>query len=188
MSEQYVHYLTTEETAQALGVSRRTLARYKSIHKITPISVNNKDMYSTDEIARFSAGSDSKGDKLLRQHLFNSARIVELEARVAFLESMMNVSSKKKLLNVGDVDVESVKNTLHYLCNQPIDRWETPRVEDLSNDIARMSNRLLKKLGSKCQVALELGYIAATSSDHPRAKIASVITKIQLDRVKSVLG
>ena len=188
MSEQYAHYLTTEETAQALGVSRRTLARYKSTHKITPISVNNKDMYSAGEIARFSAGSDSKADKLLRQHLFNSARIVELEARVAFLESMMNVSSKKSLLKIGDVDVESIKNTLHYLCERSLDKWDISDVEDLSNDVARMSNRLIKKLGQKCQVALEIAYIAATSSKHPRAKVATMLTKIQLDRVKTVLG
>jgi hypothetical protein len=188
MFEQYVHYLTTEETAQALGVSRRTLARYKSTDKITPIRVNNKDMYSTDEIARFGARSTSKADRLLKQHLFNSARIVELEARMAYLESILNLSSKKELLKVGDVDAESIHNTLHYLCEQPLDEWEVQRVEDLSNDVARMSGRLIKKLGPRCQVALELGYLCASSSKEPRAKIASVMAAIQLDRVKRVLG
>lgn len=188
MSEQYVHYLTTEETAQALGVSRRTLARYKSDYKITPISVNNKDMYSTDEVARFSATSSTQFDKLLKQHLFNSARIVELEARVALLESMLNVSSGKSLLNIGDVDIESISNTLHFLCTRPIDTWEMQGVEDLSNDIARMGDRLIKKLGERCQVALEVAYAVAVSSKDVRAPVAKTLAKIQLDRVKTVLG
>jgi predicted site-specific integrase-resolvase len=187
MSEQYVHYLTTDETAQALGVSRRTLARYKSTHKITPINVNNKDMYSTDEIARFSANAETKSAKLIKQHLFNSARIVELEARVALLESALNLSSNKKLLNIGDVDVESISNTLQFLCNQPISGWDVQRVEDLSNDIARMGDRLIKKLGKRCQIALEVAYSIATSSKDLRAPVARAITKVQLDRVKTVL-
>lgn len=187
MSEQYVHYLTSEETAQALGVSRRTLARYKSTDKITPISVNNKDMYSTDEIARFSTSSSSKIDKLTKQHLFNSARIVELESRVALLESILNLSSKRELLKIGDVDVGSIRNTLHYLCNQPLDKWGVQQVEDLSNDVARMSDRLIKKLGMKCQVALELGYLCATASTDPRASIAAAMIKVQLERVRCVL-
>jgi predicted site-specific integrase-resolvase len=188
MSEQYVHYLTTEETAQALGVSRRTLARYKSNYKITPISVNNKDMYSTDEIARFKAGSASQSDKILKQHLFNSARIVELEARVALLESLLNTSSSKILLNIGDVDVESLSNTLQFLCTRSIDTWELQGVEDLSNDVARMGDRLIKKLGKRCQVALEVAYTVAASSKDMRAPVASALAKIQLDRVKTVLG
>ena len=145
-------------------------------------------MYSTDEIARFKASADTQSSKLLKQHLFNSARIVELEARVALLESMLNISSGKSLLNIGDVDVESISNTLEFLCTRPIDTWDLQVVEDLSNDVARMGNRLIKKLGERCRVALEVAYTIAASSKDVRAPVASTLAKIQLDRVKTVLG
>jgi uncharacterized UBP type Zn finger protein len=188
MSGQSIHYLTSTEAAQVLGVSRRTLARYKATNKITPIRVNNKDMYSTDDLARFNADAESKLDQLTKQHMFNSARIVELEARLALLESMLSVSSTKELLNIGDVDVESLHNTLYFLCREPLERWTVSRAEDLARDVARMSDRLIRKLGEQCKVALELGYLCSSSSDDVRAPIAAAFTKAQLDRVTTVLG
>lgn len=188
MSDHYVHYLTTSETARALGVSRRTLARYKSNHKITPIRVNNKDMYSPDEVARFNASAESIVDKLHKQHLFNSARIVELEARIALLESALGLNTKRTQVNISDVDVTSMSNTLHYLCRLPLERWDIQTVEDLSGDTARLSDRLVKKLGNQLKTALELAYIHATRSGDARAKIAEAVSKVQLDRVTSVLG
>lgn len=188
MSDQYVHYLTTDETAQALGVSRRTVARYKSLHKITPIKLNNKDMYSSDEIARFGAYSESEVDKLKKQHMFNSVRIVELEARLAFLESMLNIKSTQDKLNIADVNVDDIKNTLHYLCRLRLDKWSTAKVEDLSKDVGRMSDRLIKKVGADTKTALEMAYLFASKSTDSRACIAAAMSKTQLDRVISVLG
>lgn len=188
MSNQYAHYLSTEEAAQALGVSRRTLARYKSTGRVTPLRVNNKDMYSTDDIARFSATSESDVDKLRRQHLFNSARIVELEARLSFLESVVGLKSAQPLLNIGDVDLNSVRNTLHYLTTLAPERWDTQKVEDLCNDLARMSPRLLKKVADKAVPALELAYIHAAASTDTRAQIAVAMCGAQLARTKTAQG
>lgn len=187
MSNQYVHYLTTDETAQVLGVSRRTVARYKSLHKITPIKVNNKDMYSSDEIARFGASSESEIDRLRKQHMFNSARIVELEARLAFLESILNIRSDESKLNIADVNVKEIKNTLHYLCRLKIEKWSISKVEDLSKDIGRMSDRLVKKIGTDAKTALEMAYLFSANSKDSRACIATAMAKAQLDRVISAL-
>lgn len=187
MSDQYTHYLTTDEAAQVLNVSRRTLSRYKADNKITPIRVNNKDMYSPNDLARFAAKSETEVDKLRKQHLFNSARIVELEARIAFLESVIGVGTKSDTLNIKDVDVTAMSNVLHYLCHLPISRWDIDRVERLSADTGRLSDRLIKKLGASLKTALELAYLHASSSSEARAKIASAVSKSQLDRVTSVL-
>ena len=104
------------------------------------------------------------------------------------MESILNISSKRELLKIKDVDVESISNTLYYLCNLPLDKWEVQQVEDLSSDISRMSDRLIKKLGGQCKIAIELAYLCSKSSVDPRAPIASAVSKAQLDRVKNVLG
>ena len=188
MSGLRTQYLTTDEAARALGVSRRTLARYKSDHRITPVRADGKDLYSLDELARFNASSETPLDKLTKQHLFNSARIVELEARLNLLESMLGISAKRTLLKISDVDVKGIQNTLEYLCGLSVEQWTTDKVEDLANDVSRMGDRLIKKIGKAAKIALELGYIHASSSSEPRAKIAEALARQQLDRVMRALG
>jgi hypothetical protein len=183
LSEDYAHYLTTEEASQALSVSRRTLVRYKSLGKITPIRVNNKDMYAPEELARFSACAESDVDVLRKQHLYNSERLVQLEARVALLESMFQLRQEEKLSS-KDVNLPEITRALSALCRKRLDLWDIATIEDLVTDLGRLSDKLLRKL-SPARTALQIALLALESIDDDAKGLLRARANLLLDKINA---
>lgn len=186
MSEKYEYYLTSQEAAQVLGVSRRTLARYKSQAKIAPITVNNKDLYPPSEVARFSAKASSKLDKVKKQHAYNSSRLVDLELRVASLETLLNMRTVEKL-SAKDVNFKDLYSALDTVCRKPSSEWTIAGVDDLIKDVSRLDDRLLKRLGDTVKIALELASLQAVNLKDQRSMLLACRAELLLGHVKSLL-
>jgi hypothetical protein len=185
LSENYDHYLTTQETAQVLGVGRRTLARYKSQDKITPITINNKDLYAPEEVARFNASADSVVDKLRKQHAYNSARLAELEVRLASMEALLDVRSVQKVSH-KDVKYKDLHNALDDVCRKGASGWNMHSIEDLLRDVSRLDDRLLRKLGKTVVTALELASLHASRLDEQRSMLLVCRAERLLEHVTCV--
>jgi hypothetical protein len=133
---------------QALNVSRRTLARYKSTGKLTPITLNNKDLYAPKDIAHFSAQAESTQDKLTRQTHYNSHRVSQLELRISVLEALLDITPVTKL-RLMDVDIDKLRVTLVKLCTMEGRDWSIDLVENLLGDISRMGEDVIDTLGTE---------------------------------------
>ena len=187
MSENYEYYLTSQEVMQILGVSRRTLARYKSQAKITPITVNNKDLYPPDEVARFSASASSEVDKLKKQHAYNSTRLVDLEVRLSSIEALIDVRTVQKL-NAKDVKYKDLYSALDEICRQESTQWTIISIDELIKDVSRLDDSLLKRLGETIVTALELAALHATRLKEQRSMLLVCRAEALLNRAKTLQG
>lgn len=187
MSKNYEHYLTTHETAQVLGVSRRTLARYKSQNKITPITLNNKDLYAPEEVSRFSASASSAVDKLKKQHAYNSARLVELELRLASVEALLDIRAVQKISS-KDLKFKDLYSALDAVCRRVPADWTILNIEELLRDIARLDDRLLRRLGETVVTALQLASLHALRLSEQRSVLLSCRAERLLEHVTAVQG
>lgn len=185
MSDLCDYYLTTTEAAQVLNVTRRTLARYKAQGKIAPIRSKNKDLYAPEELARFSASAESDVDKLRKQHVYNSARINELEMRLAAIESMLELSKPAQQLTLADVDVEQLRKALDALCKQRLSLWDMTTAEDTLRDLARLAPDVLKALGDVVPMSLDILTLYVQSQDTPRKARMLVQAELLKSKVAS---
>ena len=187
MSENYEYYLTSLEAAQVLGVSRRTLARYKSHAKITPITVNNKDLYAPDEVARFSARASSEVDKLKKQHAYNSARLVDMDVRLSSVEALINVRTVQRL-SAKDVKFKDLYAALDRVCRRESKQWTIVNIDELIKDVARLDDSLLKRLGETVVTALELAALHAARLKNQRSMLLVCRAEDLLRQVKTLRG
>jgi hypothetical protein len=156
---------------QVLKVSRRTLARYKADGKITPVTVNNKDLYSPEDLAHFSAAVEATQDKLSRQTSYNSHRISQLELRISALEALLDITPRVKL-SLSDVDLDELRSALVKLCQQGNPLWTIELVSDLLGDISRMGDDVLDALGeSLVATCVSTAMVHAKRLKHSRSQL-----------------
>lgn len=185
MSDLCDYYLTTTEAAQVLNVTRRTLARYKAQGKIAPVKGKNKDLYAPEELARFSASAESDVDKLRKQHVYNSARINELEMRLSAIESMLSLSSNERLLTADDVNVDELRDALERLCRQRLSRWDMLTVDDTLRDLSALAPDVLKSLGDVVGTTLDILVLYVQSQNTPRKPRILVQAELLKSKVTS---
>jgi uncharacterized coiled-coil protein SlyX len=178
------YYLTTTEAAQVLNVTRRTLARYKAQGKIAPIKGKNKDLYAPEELARFSASAESDVDKLRKQNVYNSARINELEMRLAAIESMLELSKPTQQLTSSDVDTAQLRKALDALCKQRLSLWDMTTAEDTLRDLALLAPDVIRALGDVVPMILDILTLYVQSQDTPRK--TRLLVQAELLRSKMV--
>lgn len=156
---------------QVLKVSRRTLARYKADGKLTPITVKNKDLYSPEALAHFSATADTVQERLSRQTSYNSHRVSQLELRVSALEALLDITPYNKL-GLSDVSVDELRAELVKLCCQDSSQWSIELVSTLLEDISRMGQDVLDALGSELvSTCVATAIVQAKRLKHRRSQL-----------------
>ena len=170
MKDQYKHYLTTAEVSQVLNVSQRTIARYVKSKQLTPVFVKNKNLFDPESIAHFSADAEKIEDKLKKQTEYNSNRIAELELRVRLLEQLLDLG-RHDLITEEEVDVKEVRRAFRDKLTTKT--WGITEVEIVLGDLNRLSNSLVRKVGTELVMDLLTACeIQARLAKHDRTQIA----------------
>lgn len=137
-------YITSDEAANLLSCSKRTLRRYVSQGLVSKIGNGRATRYSIESVLHLVHSRDnSKLDKMLNQLSSIATTQQTIITRLELLEGIFYARGQKA--NLSNEDIEQLKSQIKSLLSAT--SISTQECSDWANDLLKVSQRSINKLG-----------------------------------------
>ena len=137
-------YITSDEAANLLSCSKRTLRRYVSQGLVSKIGNGKSTRYSIESVLHLAhSRNNSKLDKVLNQLSSIATTQQTIITRLELLEGIFYARGQKA--DLTDQEIEQIKHQINSLLYAT--SISTQECSDWANDLLKISQQAINKLG-----------------------------------------